>query len=354
MANQEGAGGRIFGITAPTRERTATPVREREKELAPPPTTEEARAANAGEYVGNTRVVDKVGKNRVLKATLGGLGIVGGVVGVGAIAYETVPAIHRLVGSAFLDNIKGFFKGTTFEERFPIVLSKDKFTSVSKEEEQELWRNTKTVDLENHTFTIGFPVDQATIDKSPNLRMNEKFDAILPPFINRDKLIQEGVKNVKTLSGFEKGTEYMVGYDESKYEASVLTIALAGVVQGQGGGSFNPAYTNVTIIYRDRATGKIEFHQTIGGLYADLLVPIKPYPENRGFVYEDGSPIKSGGALLRLTTDLQDWEGKGQVLPDQQGQFVIRSTYQQENPKAPIPLNTGFLRMPNGNIASSR
>ena len=281
-----------------------------------------------------------------------------GALGAGAYgAYQNVPAVYQSVdtlGQGVPERWNSLFSKPTFEERFPIALPKERFTSVTSEAEKELWRNTKTVDLENHTFTIGFPVNQATIDKSPNLRMNEKFDAILPPFINRDKLIQEGVKNVKTLSGFEKGTEYIVGYDERKYEASVLTIALAGVVQGQGGGSFNPAYTNVTIIYRDRATGKIEFQQTIGGLYADLLVPIKPYPENRGFVYEDGTPIKSGEALLRLTTDLQDWEGKGQVLPDQQGQFVIRSMYQQENPKAHIPLNTDFLRMPNGNIASSR
>jgi len=73
------------------------------KPKAPPPSKEEARAANAGEYAGNTRVVKKIGGNKVLKAVLGG----GIAVAGGAIAYETVPAFHQAVDSAFLDHIKG-------------------------------------------------------------------------------------------------------------------------------------------------------------------------------------------------------------------------------------------------------
>jgi len=75
------------------------------KPKAPPPSKEEAKAANAGEYAGDTRVVKKIGGNKVLKAVLGG----GVAVAGGAIAYEAVPAVHRAVDSAFLDNLKGQF-----------------------------------------------------------------------------------------------------------------------------------------------------------------------------------------------------------------------------------------------------
>jgi len=67
------------------------------------PTIEEAKAANQGEYSGETRAVEKVGGNKVLKAVLGG----GIAVAGGAIAYEAIPAVHRAVDSAFLDHIKG-------------------------------------------------------------------------------------------------------------------------------------------------------------------------------------------------------------------------------------------------------
>lgn len=70
---------------------------------APPPTKEETQAVNAGAYAGETRVVERVGKNRLLKIALGG-----GVVAAGGTAlYETIPAVHRAVDSHFLDHLKG-------------------------------------------------------------------------------------------------------------------------------------------------------------------------------------------------------------------------------------------------------
>lgn len=97
MNNKELPRGRqTFGITTPL-----PPVRE--KELAPPPTPEEVKAANTGAYAGSTRTVERVGKNRVLKAVLRG----GVVVAGGSIAYQEVPAVHRAVDSAFLDHLRG-------------------------------------------------------------------------------------------------------------------------------------------------------------------------------------------------------------------------------------------------------
>jgi len=93
----------------------ATPPKTREKQVfpptttpdkAPPPTPEEAKATNAGEYAGETRAVEKVGGNKVLKAVLGSGAVAAGAAGAGDIAYEAVPAIHRLVDSSFLDHLR--------------------------------------------------------------------------------------------------------------------------------------------------------------------------------------------------------------------------------------------------------
>ena len=92
-------GGQTLGFKIPS------PVREK----APLPTPEEIKAANSGAYAPSTRKVEKIGRNRLLKAAIGG----GVIVGAGAIAYEAVPAVHRLVDSAFLDNIKDKLFGST-------------------------------------------------------------------------------------------------------------------------------------------------------------------------------------------------------------------------------------------------
>ena len=102
MANQEGAGRGIFGITAPTRERTATPVREREKELAPPPTPQEVRDANAGKLAPRgilKKVLDTAKKHPVVTTGATLAAIAGGVAAFEA--YQgNIPGIHRSVEEA--------------------------------------------------------------------------------------------------------------------------------------------------------------------------------------------------------------------------------------------------------------
>lgn len=234
-----------------------------------------------------------------------------------------------------------------------IILDRNSFTPVSQEEEQKLWENTKTVDLENHTLVMGFPIDQATIEQSPNLRIDQQFDAILPPYIDANQLKQAGVKNLENMSGLPQGTEYKVRYDDTKFDASVIILGTAGVTETIGASSFTPAYTSYRLILRDKESGKSAVQQTISGLYAEPLIQTEPYPTQVSPVYENGTPIKSGDAILRLTTDQKDWDGRtGQALPGERGQFTVRSYYQQENPRAPIPLTQEFLSNNAGGIVS--
>lgn len=330
----------------------------------------------SGEGIARTKPQEKVKapKFPIGKKTrlfLAGLAALGTVETTGAIVNEQINqqpiSAHSVVqdlawpwnlGKSAIEDIRGLFSKNAeqdIEKKFPIKLEQSSFTPVTKEEEQKLWENTKTVDLENHTFTIGFPFDQATIDKNPNIKMAQQFDAILPPFIDAKKLEQDGVKNLENISGLSQGAEYKITYDDARFDASVIILSTAGVTETVGSNSFSPAYTSYCLILRDKETGKSAIQQTISGLYAEPLIQTEPFPTQVSPVYENGTSIKSGNSILRLTTSLQDWDGKtGQPLPGQKGQFTTRSAYQQENPRAPIPLTTNFLRSSDSNIASQQ
>ena len=90
MAAPRESGRGIFGLVAPTRERTTTPVLPR-PEVRPTPAPEGKPP--------KTRKQRHTVRNIALGATA--LGVLG------AGAYETVPAIHRAVDSAFLDHLRG-------------------------------------------------------------------------------------------------------------------------------------------------------------------------------------------------------------------------------------------------------
>lgn len=237
--------------------------------------------------------------------------------GAGYVAYQEIPEVHRLVD----DRIPG----TPIEEKFPIKLEQSLFTPVSETEMGNLWKNTKTLDLEKHTFTIGFPVDQATIDKSPNLRMNHEFDTFTLTPDQAEKLQKQGFKTDTQISGFPKDAKIYYRYDATKFDASIIKITIAGEIQGEGSNSFEPAYTTYRVILRDKQTGK-QYEGGIDVLYGKPLVNPAPFPTDHHPVYEDGTPIKPDEPIVQLTTDLQDWDGRtGYPLPGQKGQVVIAS-----------------------------
>ena len=163
MRNTEGQpqGGQRFGLRTGERptSRGGVIAPERKKELAPPPTPEEKKAANAGEYAGNTKIVNKVGKNRLLKVALGG----GAVVGAGAIAYETVPAFHQMVNDDFLSHLRG-------DQLVSTDTKPDAIFDNGADKIKVTQRNTVTLSLqeqagqlgldkENNTLTMTFPYD---------------------------------------------------------------------------------------------------------------------------------------------------------------------------------------------------
>lgn len=236
-----------------------------------------------------------------------------------------------------------------FKEKFPIALTPDKFETVTSEQEQILWQNTEALDLKNHTFTTGFPFD---VDRNPDLMMDQEFNAVLPAWVDGNKLKREGVKNVTYFSGLGKGEHFRLYYDSRKWEASVILMYPAGITQGKGldGSLFTPAYTLYVATLRNKETGEIT-GKSIAGLYAEPLIQTNPYPENHSLTYEDGAPIKSGEAIMKLTTDLRNEHEERKKVRGQKGQFVVTTSYKQRNPRAPIPLTETYLPAPSGRIA---
>lgn len=265
--------------------------------------------------------------------------------GAGYATYQEVPAIRR--------SVDRWLNGVPIEEKFPIKLEQSSFTPVTEEEERKLWENTKMVDLENHTFTIGIPFDKETIDRNPNIRTDQEFDAIPVPGTNIEELREKGVKNVTYYTGLSKGDRFRLIFDEERYKASVITSAIAGETQRGPVDTFTSAYTVVIVILQDRETGKNE-RFIIEGLYAKLLVENAPFPKGRGPSIEDGTLVGTRTSILELTTDLQDWDGKNEISNNERGQFVARSYFMQENPQAPIPLTLQHLKASNGDTATHK
>lgn len=291
------------------------------------PTKAEAKAANAREYAptGLARVLAELAENWKATAAVGVTLAAGGAV----LAHKTIPAVQRGVNTLG-DSVAEWFRdripGEPIEKKFPIKLDQSSFTPVTPEEEKRLWENTKTVDLEKHTFTIGFPAPQTIIDRSPDLRMNQEFNTYTFTPAEVEKLQKQGFKTDTQISGlYLKGDKFNLDYDSTKFDASIIEITTAGQLQGEGSNSFNPAYTTYRVIYRDKQTGR-QYSGAISVLYGRPLVNAAPFPTDHHPVYEDGTPIKPDTQLAEFTTDLLDWDGKtGQVLPEQKGQVIIGS-----------------------------
>lgn len=272
----------------------------------------------------------------------GGLALAG--VGGTAIAvyqgYQVIPAIHQsvdAVGKTIDDSWNSISQGPTIEERFPIALPKENFTLVNKEEKQKLWENTKTVNPENHTLTIGFPGNLEDINKG-TIRMKRYFEPTV--FIGTDAEKKEAEttqpENVTQMTGFAKGKQFSFNFDSEKFDVSVFDIKTAGVNKG----GFLPAYTTARFILKDKETGK-EIRTAVSVLGGKWLIAPAPSPKDHDTIYAEGTPISSDTLILELTTDRQNWDGKGQVIPGEGGQIVYFSASGGPTPIAP---DTKFLK----------
>ncbi len=174
------------------------------------PTQQESKDANAGEYAGDTKIVETVGRNRLLKAALvGGVAVAGG-----AIAYQTIPAVHEAVDSAFLDHLKG--------------------KSLSSDSKSEVFDNTAVEGVINEKNTI-----QMT---------REEYEKIAPPAIDRTiaKPLSIALKNCPAPDGrptrpltLEQGAVnamiYIKTADGNIREVSYIKEATPGGVGGPVG-----------------------------------------------------------------------------------------------------------------------
>lgn len=231
-----------------------------------------------------------------------------------------------------------------------IELGPSSFTTVTSEEQSYLWHSTKTVNLDSKEFVLGFPVNKATLDKNPNIRIHSYFERRLIGGTEeqKDELEKAGLTNITQLSGFAKGTPVYYDYDSSKFDASIITIA----TYGENKGGFYPAYTTYRILIREKTTGK-NFETPFSILHGKSLVASAPFPKDHRPVFEDGTPISPDRPISELTTDSQDWDGVGQVLPGEAGQIVIHDVGGGIDPNTSkgIILRSIFLQTSNGNIA---
>jgi len=308
----------------------------------------EARKASAPDNSPKVKkpLMQKLAGNPAVRIGLGGA-----VATVGGYGLYQVPAIHQGVDT-LLSGVSDYWKSLTGQESpeklFPIKLDQSSFTPVSAAEEEDLWKNTKTVDLDNHTFTIGFPVDQETIDQSPNLRMNAYFEPKLySGGVDVAKLEKEGIKNVVQLSGLPKDYKACYKYDQTKFQVSAIPIGIAKGIDGQD--SSASEYTAFRLLIKNRQTGK-NFETNIEGLYAKPLIKLVPYP-NHHPVYEDGTPIDPDTPIFQLTTDLQDAKG---VVPGERGQVVFQAIYAGNDADGIIELTQIFLKTAEGSFATTK
>lgn len=266
------------------------------------------------------------------KVALAGTAVVGGT---GAIGYITVPAIHQSVDqfaakhwggvgvSAQTGEIDANFEATPSEiaKKFPIIIPKDSFTPVAASEIPSIWEEVETVDDQNHTFTTGFTISQEDLARAGEIRHKSVFDRSLFAGVAKetiDQMEQAGIKNREVISGFVKGTKFGLNFDSEKFDASIIKVATAGETKG----NFTPAYTTLRVMLRHKEDGK-SYSFNLHVLQGKPLVEPAPYPKGHRPVVEDGTKIDPSSLFIELTTDLQDWDGSGQILPGQEGQIVI-------------------------------
>ena len=236
-----------------------------------------------------------------------------------------------------------------------IKLTPSSFTPVTPEEEKELWKNTEIVNIESNTFTLGFPIKKNAIDQNTTLTINSYFEPeLLRGVKNISELEEAGVNNITQISGLPKDIPIYFNYNQSRFKASVIKLGIAGETQGEGPGSFTPSYTNFRVFLRDVQTGE-NYSIIISALYATPLIEANPYPTDHSAVFDDGTPITPDSPIFQLTTDLQSWDGKNQILPGQGGQIVfsnIGGVHGNPNPSGVPFLTPVFLKTPAGTIAT--
>jgi len=337
------------------------------KRKAPPPSKEEVRAANAGEYAGNTRVVKKIGGNKALKI----LGAVGATAGAGTIAYETVPAFHQAVDSSFLDNLKGQFitEVSVNPEVFDNSAAKGKITGkntiqMTREEYAKIAppmidrTNVKQVPVEfatpggkrNLTFERGTSVNAMIYIKTPEGQIR---DVTYEKITNSGKLTGDVFPNCEVFAG--KKNEIQAG--------DIFPSPISGFVYLDGTprdffkgekleeGAVDGAQYRIEGDYVDRKGNKFRVHASVNtlGLSGSAITKalVSGIPNSEDFV--EGNPNEG---WITNTEKLN----KARVKVNQGGdlfKFITPPPFQHSSPTSLIQAQVKITFTYEGDISEN-
>ena len=217
---------------------------------------------------------------------------------------------------------------SVIDKTFPEQLDASSFTPISQADAAAEMQSMQLSDKQNNTIQLYLPIDQETLDSSPNLGYNQQFIGELPSYVNQAEL--ENVKNLTQMNGLSDGT---VVYAPVGGIISVLAVA------GQSTGTpeegyYTPSYSAVIIDLSDIDGTSLNISLGVLGGIPMLDLSKATYGES-SVTIEAGQPLFKISAAKAVG---------GEPISGQAGQIDINAGYKQENPPAPIPLAIDFIK----------
>lgn len=216
----------------------------------------------------------------------------------------------------------------TVDKTFPKQLDTSSFTPISQADAATEMQNMQLSNMQNNTIQMYLPIDQETLDSSPNLGYNQQFIGDLPSYVNQAKL--ETVNNLTQINGLPDGT---IVY--APVGGTISLNDIAGQSTGTPeGGYFTSSYSAVIIDLTDKDGTPIRIGLSVlGGI---------PLLDLSKATYGDSSTTVTAGQPLFKISYANSM--KGVALSGEAGQVDIVANCKQENPPSPIPLAIDFLK----------
>lgn len=266
-----------------------------------------------------TDEANKPQKKNWVKTTAGRIGlsvlVLGGLGGGVYEAYQHLLPLHETTNNPI-------------RNPFPYELDTSSFPTITQSQAEEQLKNGGNIaDVENHNITMFLPISKETLDKTPIINYNQVFIADLPPYVDMAEL--KNVKNVVQIDGLPDGTTV-----RAPAKGMLRVLAIAGQKFGTGNNTDIPSYSEISIAIQDKDGKTLWISISIlGG--EPLLDLSQATWESKGI------EIKTGQPLFRIS---KNNAVGGKALGVENGQIVIRAAYDQQNPRAPIPLTINFFK----------